>query len=203
MHQFSRKAHSMFRGFASAKPRRLFAVLCLAVTLPLQFPLTVLSNPATTGNKVNLGSTTANLQANVPVSASHPATINVGGTKMNVTSATMLTPAESVALNQVLSTGKQYLQINGQGAAVGGGFMVNNIAGCRRERDGRKTGSQAGDAGPDILRSSFLVWRPLSRTHVFRWLHVRSRKAYRGSPQLAFRHKDPCEKSPDWRHLRG
>ncbi|MBX9720417.1 MAG: hypothetical protein K2X81_03385, partial [Candidatus Obscuribacterales bacterium] len=64
------------------------------------------------------------------VSASHikgltQTTINVGGTRMVVTPSSILTPAENLAVRQVLMTGQQQLLLGPQGNATGGSAVLN------------------------------------------------------------------------------
>lgn len=51
--------------------------------------------------------------------------INVGGTTQQITAATLLTPAQRVAVFQVLSTGRQSILLGPNGNAVGGTFTVD------------------------------------------------------------------------------
>src|SRR5262245_808271 len=65
---------------------------------------------------------------NVPVQNSDiPAgtAIKVGRQERTVNSGDMLTPAEHLALQQVLATGQQTLVVGRRGAAVGGTFTLN------------------------------------------------------------------------------
>jgi hypothetical protein len=57
------------------------------------------------------------------------ANIKVGGSNLPVTGATMLTPAEYLAVNQVISGGIQKLIIDTLGAASGGSFVFNTQTG--------------------------------------------------------------------------
>jgi len=72
---------------------------------------------------LDLASTTASLHASALQAA---VSIVVGGTTSQITSSTLLTPAERVALYQVLSTGQQSLILNGQGAADGGSLTIGS-----------------------------------------------------------------------------
>ena len=58
------------------------------------------------------------------------ATITVGGTSVIVNAGSLLTPAESVALNQVLGGGTQSLVLDAAGRAIGGQFNLygNNLS---------------------------------------------------------------------------
>lgn len=55
-----------------------------------------------------------------------PVTIVVGGQAKNVTPSTMLTPAETVALKQVLNTGQQSIILDSSRTAAGGSFVLNS-----------------------------------------------------------------------------
>jgi YVTN family beta-propeller protein len=70
--------------------------------------------------KLNLSSTKAT------VSASASGTIMVGGTKDTIQVNQLLTPAEDVALSQMLATGKQFLTLGGSGSAVGGRLWLTS-----------------------------------------------------------------------------
>jgi hypothetical protein len=106
----------------SARAQRKLAMTCLTALMAAQTPLVVLAED------LHLGSTNQTVQANVPQESSHaPVITDIGGGQIHVSDGMMLTPAQNIALGQVLRTGNQYLQINAQGAAVGGGFVVNNI----------------------------------------------------------------------------
>lgn len=54
-----------------------------------------------------------------------PTNITVGGAVVTVLPDQALTAAELIAVNQVLRTGNQYLQLNDVGVAIGGGFRLN------------------------------------------------------------------------------
>src|SRR5205823_12738294 len=55
---------------------------------------------------------------------SNPVNIVVGGTTQSVTNASTLTPAERLAVFQVVSTGQQSIQLGALGNAVGGSFSM-------------------------------------------------------------------------------
>lgn len=84
------------------------------------------SPPAVLAQQANLdlSSTTTS------VAAGSSGTIKVGGANLTVTSGTMLTPAESVALGQVLGGGTQNLVLDASGRATGGQFVLtgNNLS---------------------------------------------------------------------------
>jgi hypothetical protein len=52
--------------------------------------------------------------------------INVGGTQLNVTSTTQLTPAERLAVYQVVNTGQQSVILDAQGSASGGTVTLSS-----------------------------------------------------------------------------
>ncbi|MBI4533000.1 MAG: hypothetical protein HY711_03555, partial [Candidatus Melainabacteria bacterium] len=52
------------------------------------------------------------------------ATIQLGDTTRSITHSDLLTPAEHVALHQVLSGGEQSIQLDAAGRAVGGTFNL-------------------------------------------------------------------------------
>lgn len=54
-----------------------------------------------------------------------PTNITLGGVAVTVLPDQALTASELIALNQVLHTGHQYLQVNESGVATGGGFRLN------------------------------------------------------------------------------
>ncbi|GEM_PF-2659843 len=55
-----------------------------------------------------------------------PVTIRVGGTALTVRPDTLLTPAEYVAVSQILKTGTQSIQIGALGAATGGRVLLSS-----------------------------------------------------------------------------
>ncbi|MBX9692166.1 MAG: hypothetical protein K2Z81_07270, partial [Cyanobacteria bacterium] len=56
------------------------------------------------------------------------ATINLGTNTVTYNSTDMLTAAEMVAVRQVMATGQQFLQLNDQGVAIGGGLHLQYYA---------------------------------------------------------------------------
>lgn len=58
---------------------------------------------------------------------STPTTIQAGGKAHVITPGAMLTPAEFVALTQVINTGKQDLKLDAAGRASGGSFILNSV----------------------------------------------------------------------------
>ncbi len=77
------------------------------------------------GQSYNLGSNSAT----IPASNQDPVAIRVGDHRQLISPGQMLTPAEAVALSQVLHGGKQTILINQQGSAVGGRFSVTSDIG--------------------------------------------------------------------------
>src|SRR5262249_1017312 len=96
--------------------RRLCAAFSMCAFL-LQIPA-AFADPVT-GN-LNLSSTTASVNPSGLSGSTRSVTINVGGKAMPVTSSSVLTPAQNLAVSQILSTGRQTISINAAGAAVGG-----------------------------------------------------------------------------------
>lgn len=95
---------------------KLFAlVLCL-----LQLPLPLLA--ATNPSDFNLASTAKTVRAGELPNGS--VQIAAGSHTMTVTSGMALTPAQLVAVNQILANGNQVIQLNGQGAATGGRLNI-------------------------------------------------------------------------------
>lgn len=88
---------------------------------PASQPVT--AHPAPTPFNLDLRATAATLTPGNLV-GSHPVAINVGGHALNVTQSSMLTPAERLAVYQVVSTGHQSLLLGGLGNAVGGSFNI-------------------------------------------------------------------------------
>ncbi len=83
---------------------------------------------ATPTNDLDLSSAQQNIAASSVLQSAPEANINLGGVVRTVGAADMLTAAEMVAVRQVLATGTQFLQLNEQGVAVGGGFRVSYYA---------------------------------------------------------------------------
>src|SRR4051812_8547040 len=91
----------------------LSTFLCLL----LMSPAPILAQPM----PVNLDLTSTNRSASASaVQNFQPAAIVVAGQTQNVTAASMLTPAQMVALAQVLNTGQQSIRLGINGNAVGG-----------------------------------------------------------------------------------
>jgi hypothetical protein len=95
----------------------VLAALCCI----LLFPSAVLAAPI----DLNLQST----QASLHTSTVKPVNITVGGRIERVVMSTALTPAEYIAAQQILQTGKQSLVIDKLGVASGGSFSISNFTG--------------------------------------------------------------------------
>jgi hypothetical protein len=80
---------------------------------------------ASKGIDLDLSSTRANLAAPSKI-GNQTVSINVGGSKVSVTSSSVLTPAERLAVYQVLTSGHQSIQLGSQGNAIGGTFMIGD-----------------------------------------------------------------------------
>lgn len=74
---------------------------------------------------MDLASTNRSLTANI--ANGQTVQVNVGGNAMSVTSSTLLTPAEYLAVQQVMSAGSQAIQIGVNGAAIGGSVALQAI----------------------------------------------------------------------------
>lgn len=90
------------------------------------------TSPAATGGVASGNSAPFNLDltSTKPVvtsnlSTSHPPVIiNIGGNPLQVNSQTLLTPAERLAVYQVLHSGTQSILLGGNGAAIGGSMAI-------------------------------------------------------------------------------
>lgn len=71
-------------------------------------------------------SSTAGVLAPINLANRSPVSILVGQSTMSISSATMLTPAERIALFQVINAGRQTLQIGTMGNAIGGSFTIGS-----------------------------------------------------------------------------
>jgi fibronectin-binding autotransporter adhesin len=80
-------------------------------------------NAAKSPLNLNLSSTTPTLKA--PVGS--PVTILVGGTRMQVNGSTLLTPSEYLAVTQILTSGRQSLQLSASGNADSGSVSLSGI----------------------------------------------------------------------------
>lgn len=83
--------------------------------------------PSSSSGPSNLDLSSSN--RTVTAGSGQTGVIKVGGTSLTVNSGTMLTPAESVALGQVLGGGTQNLVLDASGRATGGQFTLsgNNL----------------------------------------------------------------------------
>src|SRR5438105_8938111 len=104
---------------------------CLAVLLSFAFfiPLQVVQAQTVSPGQaapqpINLDLTSTNPTLSPGRAASTPVPIVIGGTAQNITSTSVLTPAERLAVYQVLSTGQQSIQIGNLGNAIGGSFNM-------------------------------------------------------------------------------
>ncbi len=80
---------------------------------------------AAAGSQINLDLTSTQQTVMAGrMASSKPISIVVGGGTQAVTSASLLTPAERLAVFQVFSTGQQSIQLGAQGNAVGGSFNI-------------------------------------------------------------------------------
>ncbi|GEM_PF-2147000 len=81
-------------------------------------------SPAARAVNLDLSSTAATMAAPSRVTGSTVVNINVGGQNVQVTQGSLLTPAERVAVYQVLATGHQAIQLGNLGNAVGGSLTI-------------------------------------------------------------------------------
>ena len=79
---------------------------------------------ASSKTALNLASTSTNLSASHLVNNS-PVTITVGGSRLSIGTNSLLTPAERIAVTEVIQGGTQTLQIGALGNATGGSFTVS------------------------------------------------------------------------------
>ncbi len=92
-----------------------------AVTVPVS------QKSAMTGalpSNLNLGATTKSVLAG-GIAGFHPTAIKTGGLMQLVNANSLLTPAQVLAVNQVLTSGQQNLLISGLGSAVGGSATIS------------------------------------------------------------------------------
>lgn len=107
--------------------------LIVSLTIPSAIPVanaqeTGSAAPSAGSVDLNLTSTDRSVSAASALQSATQATINLAGNTRTVGINDMLTPAEMVAVRQVVNTGHQYLQLNDLGAAVGGGLRLNYYA---------------------------------------------------------------------------
>src|SRR5262245_55383670 len=99
--------------------RRIVAAIAggfFCLSAPVNAATTFVPASASNGAAYNLGST----QPSMVARNSHNVTINVGGTRQVVAGGAKLTPAEMVAVTEILNSGRQTLILGTQGNAVGG-----------------------------------------------------------------------------------
>jgi len=99
------------------------ATVDTAATLGMTVPQSGNSSPRRIN--LNLASTTRSLTPGKLVQSS-PVLITEGGVARLVTAQTRVTPAERLALYQVVSTGRQTIELGVRGNAVGGSFVVGS-----------------------------------------------------------------------------
>ena len=108
------------RAFALAMSASL-TLPCLVFAAPAPPPASGAAGGAT---NLNLGSTTHSQSSGL--TGAQTAVIRVGNVTMPVNASSSLTPAQTAALLQVISTGHQALNLNNLGAAVSGTVSLNN-----------------------------------------------------------------------------
>jgi hypothetical protein len=77
---------------------------------------------------LNLSSTTKNLTGSSALGSATSVQIRVGTSMQTVTGTTSITPAEFLAVQQVLSAGSQSIVVGVAGAATGGSFVTNTVS---------------------------------------------------------------------------
>jgi hypothetical protein len=107
--------------------RKLLACVALSAFSVVNCVPWAQASPQAQASSMNLSSTASNVSAG-RVLHSGAVNIDVGGANMKVTPSTMLTPAEVVALSQVIGAGTQSIQLGVLGNAVGGSFLVGTSA---------------------------------------------------------------------------
>ena len=119
-----RMARIFFRRDEKAR-RGLCCLLILMLCAPmfwLQLP--AYGQEAAPVQNLDLGST----QRDIAAGNQNPVNLQLGSSQRTVASGDLLTPAESLALQQVLSSGAQTLLLGDQGQAVGGHFDLTSYA---------------------------------------------------------------------------
>lgn len=115
----------------SLKVPKLFACLLALQLTAGQLCLPTLAQdapPNPPATNLDLGSADKTVAAASVLQPSAQATITLGTNTVTYTATDMLTAAEMVAVRQVMATGTQYLQLNAQGIAVGGGIHLQHYA---------------------------------------------------------------------------
>ena len=116
--------------------RNAVALSLVPVTLLLATPAIALetggtgtSTNAAQGLDLDLSSKVQSIRAGSDVfkSSGGSATINVGGTAKTIAQGSQITPAELVAVQQVLTRGTQRLVLDAAGAAIGGSFRLSSV----------------------------------------------------------------------------
>lgn len=80
----------------------------------------------TAHQSVNLDLSSTNAAVSTPATLQTPVNINVGGAVQTVNPGQMLTPAQLVAVYQVMHTGAQNIVMGANGAATGGSMTIGN-----------------------------------------------------------------------------
>src|SRR5579875_3057328 len=121
---------SSWDGGSVMKVGRAGRIFCLCAAALLACPPLLAASPApgqqpaATPPSVNMDlSSTARTVSSQTLA---PVTIRVGGTALTVRPDTLLTPAEYVAVSQILKTGTQSIQIGALGAATGGRVLLSS-----------------------------------------------------------------------------
>src|SRR5207302_9334414 len=89
---------------------------------PLLRPSAAWSAPGPNGN-LNLASTAHSMPAG-SLAGFQPVVVNNGGHALSITSTSHVTPAEALAVMQLLTTGRQSIVLNAGGAAAGGSVSL-------------------------------------------------------------------------------
>jgi hypothetical protein len=98
--------------------RRNVAVLALCA-----FLLQITCSTATHAHEFDLSSTSTSPVQGLETGVGTP--IRVGGDVRNVSGSSFVTPAEQLAINQIMATGRQSVILNSLGTAVGGNFSLS------------------------------------------------------------------------------
>src|SRR5687768_2972912 len=107
------------------------ALLCALLLLVQGFAAPIAQAQDATGGpfpvNLDLSSTQRSSTASSSAFASHPVVIQTAGGTRSVSTNDLLTPSEMLAVQQVLLTGQQSIQLAAQGNAIGGNFSLNAI----------------------------------------------------------------------------